>query len=119
MKSELAAVSAGGVLGALARSQISAAWPGLWAVWTINVSGSFLIGVLMVLIARRWPDRRLLRPFLGVGVLGGYTTFSAAMVDVTRATPAVALACLVGTATAALLAVWAGTALTSALVPAR
>ena len=119
MKSALAVVSAGGVLGALARSEISAAWPGLWAVWAINVSGSFLIGVLMVLTARRWPDRRLVRPFLSVGVLGGYTTFSAAMVDVTRATPAVALACLFGTATATLLAAWAGTALASALAPAR
>lgn len=120
MKSELLAVSAGGVLGALARYGLVSAWPDqLWAVWTINVSGSFGIGVLMVLIARRWPARRLLRPFLGVGVLGGYTTFSTAMVDVTQARPAVALLYLVGTVAAALLAVWAGTALTSALVPAR
>src|SRR6201992_4401295 len=77
----LAVISAGGALGALARYGLATAWPhpatGFpWATWTINVSGSFLIGVLMVLIERRFAGRRLIRPFFGVGILGGYTTFS-------------------------------------------
>jgi CrcB protein len=120
----LAAISAGGVLGALARYGLSTAWAhdpaGFpWATWTINVTGSFLIGVLMVLISRIWPERRLVRPFFGVGILGGYTTFSTSVVDVQQAVahgaPAIGLLYLAGTLVAALLAVWAGTALTEAL----
>jgi fluoride exporter len=121
----LAAVSAGGVLGALARYGISAAWshPAAgfpWATWTINVTGCFLIGVLMVLIARLWPERRLIRPFFGVGVLGGYTTFSTSVVDVQQAVghgaPGVAVLYLGATLVGALIAVWAGTAVTEAVV---
>ena len=41
-----------------------------------NLSGCLLIGVLMVLMAEVWAAHRLLRPFLGTGVLGGYTTLS-------------------------------------------
>ena len=51
----------------------------------INVSGCALIGVLMVLVENVWTGRRLLRPFLGVGVLGGYTTFSTYVLDVNQA----------------------------------
>ena len=46
--------------------------------------GSFLLGVLMVFVLDVWPPHRYVRPFLGVGVLGGYTTFSTYMLD-TRA----------------------------------
>jgi CrcB protein len=121
----LAAISAGGVLGGLARYGLSTAWPhdpaGFpWATWTINVSGSFLLGVLMVLITRRWPDRRLIRPFFGVGILGGYTTFSTSVVDVHEAVahgaPAVGLAALAATLVGAVAAVWAGTTLTTAVL---
>jgi CrcB protein len=121
----LAAISAGGVIGALARYGLATAWPHgpagfSWAIWIVNVSGCFLIGVLMVLIARRWPERRLIRPFFGVGILGGYTTFSTSVVDVQQAAAhgaaGVALLYLGATIVGALLAVWAGTALTSAVV---
>jgi CrcB protein len=118
----LAVISAGGVLGALARYAISTAWPHAvggfpWSTWFVNVSGCFLIGVLMVLIAEVWAGRRLVRPFLGVGVLGGYTTFSTSVVDVEQAAvhgaAGTALLYLVATLAGALLAVWvaaAGTA---------
>ena len=124
----VAAVSAGGVLGALARYGISVAWPhhagGFpWSTWTINVSGSFLIGVLMVLISARFPAQRLIRPFFGVGVLGGFTTFSTAMVDVQHAAsagaPYLALLYLGSTILATLVAVWAGTELTTAALRSR
>ena len=52
-----------------------------WATLLTNVVGCALIGVLMVLVAERWPDRRLVRPFLGTGILGGFTTFSTYVVD--------------------------------------
>jgi len=46
-----------------------------------NVSGSALLGVLLVVLARRFPADRYARPLLGTGMLGGYTTFSALSVD--------------------------------------
>ena len=42
----------------------------------VNISGSFLIGVLMTLLTERLQPHPNWRLFLGVGVLGGYTTFS-------------------------------------------
>src|SRR3954447_11481473 len=112
----LAAISAGGVLGAPARYALGVAWPHLpagfpWATWTINVSGCFLIGVLMTSIARHRPRHRYLRPFAGVGVLGGYTTFSTSIVDIQHAPPAVGLVYLAATLVGALSAVWAGSTL--------
>ncbi len=44
--------------------------------FVINVSGAFLIGVLMTLLTERWQPHPNWRLFLVVGVLGGYTTFS-------------------------------------------
>jgi CrcB protein len=43
---------------------------------TINVTGSFLIGLLMTLITERFGPNSNLRPLLVIGFLGGYTTFS-------------------------------------------
>ncbi|QYN40800.1 CrcB family protein [Pseudonocardia sp. DSM 110487] len=83
----LAVIAAGGVLGAEARYGVGAliphtpdAWP--WSTLLVNLSGCVLIGVLMVVIIELMYGHRLLRPFLGVGVLGGYTTFSTATVEV-------------------------------------
>ena len=60
--------------------------------------------------------RRLSRPLLGVGVIGGYTTFSAYAVEVQQLfvadRPATALAHLAATPVAALVAVWCATVLT-------
>jgi CrcB protein len=89
----------------------------------INISGCLLIGVLTVLIEEAGAGQRLLRPFLGVGVLGGFTTFSTYIVDFQHALAAGAvltgLAYLAGTLIAALIAVWAGSALTGRAVRAR
>lgn len=75
----LAVISAGGVLGALGRYGLATAWPHApghfpWATFVTNVSGCLLIGVLMVLVTEVLSAHRPIRPFLGVGVLGGYTT---------------------------------------------
>jgi CrcB protein len=112
----LATISAGGVLGALARYALGVAWPHSptgfpWATWTINVSGCFLIGILMTLIARHWPRQRYIRPFFGVGILGGYTTFSTSIVDIQHTSPAIGLLYLGVTVVGAMLAVWAGSLL--------
>jgi fluoride exporter len=117
--SVLIAIAAGGALGGLARHGLQVAFPVRtfpWATFGINVSGCLLIGVLMVLIARRRPNARLLRPFAGVGFLGGFTTFSTYVLDIRNTVaagePGVALLYLFGTLAAALVAVRAGMALT-------
>ncbi|MEU5450294.1 MULTISPECIES: CrcB family protein [Streptomyces] len=119
----LAAVAAGGALGALARYGALVLWPGAggfpWTVFVVNVSGCALIGVLMVLTVERGRIAHpLVRPFLGVGVLGGYTTFSTYAADVSgllaRQEVAVAMAYTAATAVAALAAVWAAAVATRA-----
>ena len=74
--------------------------------------GSLLIGILMVLVVEVWEAHPLVRPFLGVGILGGFTTFSTYVVDVQRLVDAgaagTALAYLAATLTAALVAVYVG-----------
>jgi CrcB protein len=116
----LAAVSAGGALGALARFGLTAAWPAPpgrlpWATFAVNVSGCLLIGVLLGLLAGARSEHPLLRPFLAVGVLGGYTTFAGYAVDgqrlLTAAAAGTAALYLAGTLAAALAAVAAGEAL--------
>jgi CrcB protein len=85
----LSAVAVGGVLGSEARYGLTLAFPEAtvgvpWTTFAVNVLGCLAIGVLMVAV-RRWDGRRpLLRPFAGVGVLGGFTTFSAYAVGVER-----------------------------------
>ena len=111
----LAVIAAGGALGASARYLITVAWPtpaGSFpgSTLAINILGCALIGVLMVLITDVWSRQRLLRPFLGTGVLGGFTTFSTYTVDIQRlvagAHLGTALLYLTVTPVGALLAVW-------------
>jgi CrcB protein len=124
----LAVISAGGVLGALARYGLSQAFPHQppgagWATFGINVAGCLLIGMLMVAVTEVWRAHRMVRPFLGVGVLGGFTTFSTYIVDIQRAVaagaPRIALAYLAGTLVAALAAVHAGVHLARLLTRLR
>jgi fluoride exporter len=123
----LGAISAGGAIGALARYGAGVAFPAApdgfpWATFGINVTGCLLIGVLMVMITEVRTVHPLTRPFLGVGVLGGFTTFSTYIVDIQRLVtaerPVTALAYLLGTLAAALTAVWLGITGTRALTGA-
>jgi CrcB protein len=82
----LPVIAAGGALGALARWGLSEALPHgpsdfPWATFGENVTGAFLLGLLMALVLDVLAHTRYVRPFLGVGLLGGYTTFSTYMVD--------------------------------------
>ncbi|MHB1307074.1 MAG: fluoride efflux transporter CrcB [Limisphaerales bacterium] len=77
-------VAMGGALGSVGRYWLSglvANWRGEtfpWGTLLVNASGSFLIGLLAALssVDGRWLAPNWFRPFLLVGVLGGYTTFS-------------------------------------------
>jgi CrcB protein len=123
----LLVIAAGGALGSLARWWLGElldhrAGDFPWATVTENVTGSFALGFLMVLVLELFPTLRYLRPFLGVGVLGGFTTFSTYALDtrtlVVADRPALALLYLGGTLVAGLLAVWVGLGLGRVLVTA-
>ncbi len=82
----IAAIAIGGLIGAEARYGIGLLLPHRagqfpWATVVVNASGCLLIGVLMVVLLELTAPHRLARPFLGVGILGGYTTFSTFAVD--------------------------------------
>lgn len=85
----LATVALGGVIGSLGRYAVGAALPHSpgsipWATLVVNVTGAFAMGLLVAYLVDRPGVHRLARPFVGVGVLGGWTTFSALAVDVVQ-----------------------------------
>lgn len=118
----LAVIAAGGVAGSLLRYGLGVLFPSApgfpWTTLFINVTGCLLIGVLMVAVTEIWTAPSWVRPLLGIGVLGGYTTFSTYVADigllVAGDAPRAALVYLVVTPLLALAAVWAGTAATRA-----
>jgi CrcB protein len=78
---ELAAIFAGGVIGALARLGLVEAlpftpgrWP--WATFAANVVGALALGYFMTRLQERLPLSAYRRPFLGTGLCGALTTFS-------------------------------------------
>ncbi|WP_327679429.1 fluoride efflux transporter CrcB [Kitasatospora sp. NBC_00458] len=121
----VAVVAVGGALGASARYGAGLLWPDgpaafPWTTLLVNVVGCALIGVLLVLVTEGRPVHPLVRPFLGTGVLGGFTTFSTYAVDIRRLVgegrPGAAAAYLGVTLLAALAAVWAAAGVTRRLV---
>lgn len=109
----LAAISLGGMAGASARYGLDLAWPAApggvpWGTLAVNATGCFLIGVLMATLSGIARPHPLLRPFLGIGLLGGFTTFSTYAVQVDtllrEGRALVALGYLAGTAVIALTA---------------
>ncbi|MGL5908885.1 MAG: fluoride efflux transporter FluC [Phycicoccus sp.] len=113
----LAAVAVGGALGSLGRWAVGLALPTAsggfpWATFCVNVSGAFAIGLLVAYLARRPRPHPLTRPFVGAGLLGGWTTFSALAVDAVALTSAgreaAALAYVAATFVLGVLAVPAG-----------
>ena len=117
-RTALVAVALGGVIGSLGRYAVGVALPHAagefpWATLTVNVSGAFAMGLLVAFLVDRPGVHRLARPFLGVGVLGGWTTFSALAVDVVQLGRADAVSPLVAYVAATFLvgtlAVGAGT----------
>jgi CrcB protein len=52
-----------------------------WATFWTNMSGSFLLGLLLTVLLERFPPTRLVRPFLATGILGAFTTMSTYQVE--------------------------------------
>lgn len=115
----LLAVAAGGALGAVLRWAATSAAPDgsgfPWTTLAINVTGSLALALLPAVAAIR--RRRLLTVALGPGLLGGFTTFSAYAEQgrglLGEGRPWAALAYLLGTVAACLVAVHIGRHLTS------
>jgi CrcB protein len=86
---ELAAIFAGGVIGALARGLLADAlptdpgqWP--WATFLANLAGAALLGYFVTRLQERLPLSSYRRPFLATGVCGALTTFSTMQLELLR-----------------------------------
>ncbi|MBO0842510.1 MAG: CrcB family protein [Nocardioides sp.] len=121
----LPVIAAGGAIGALARWGLATALPhgpdGFpWNTFITNITGCLLLGLLMAYVLGPGAGTRYLRPFVGVGILGGYTTFSTyeldarGLVDV-AATP-LALVYLVASVALGTAAAWLGLTIGRVLV---
>lgn len=118
---ELGAVFIGGALGALLRVWLArtfagtsaSAWP--WVTFSINVSGSFLLGFLATRLQDRLPQSTYRRPLLGTGFCGAYTTFSTVQMEIVRMIEhhhyGLGVAYGLASITSGYLAVWIATAL--------
>ena len=78
----LAAVGVGGAIGSMARYLLagfvqSASWNGFpYGIFIVNVTGGFVMGLLVEGMALKFNVSPVTRAFLTTGVMGGYTTFS-------------------------------------------
>jgi fluoride exporter len=85
---QIVAVALGGAIGAPLRYQLGRWFPvsagrfPFTTLW-INVSGAFVLAVLLTLLIERLPPTRYVRALVGTGVLGAFTTFSTFAVEVT------------------------------------
>jgi fluoride exporter len=86
---KLAAIFAGGFIGAVARAELGEAlpaggpqWP--WATFIVNIAGAFLLGYFATRLQERLPLSDYRRPFLGTGLCGALTTFSTMQLELLR-----------------------------------
>ena len=82
----LAVIAIGGMLGAAARFKLAEALPTTpghfpWATFWTNLSGSFLLGFLLIVLLERFPPTRYVRLFVATGILGAFTTMSTYVVE--------------------------------------
>lgn len=83
---ELAAVSAGGAVGALGRVGLEQAWPNAagswpWVTFAVNIAGALMLGCLMAALRRRGPISIPAYRLLGTGFCGALTTFSTMQIE--------------------------------------
>jgi CrcB protein len=120
----LAVVFAGGCLGGWARYAITSTWPTAsgrfpWAVFDVNVSGAFVLAVVVVL-ATDVVSSRYARPLLGTGFCGAFTTFSSIVVTAdelfAHGHAGLGAAYLAASIAGGLAAAWLGVLITRGLV---
>jgi CrcB protein len=118
---ELAAIFAGGFIGAVARAELAHAiptnpggWP--WATFIVNIVGAFLLGYFTTRLQERLPLSSYRRPLLGTGLCGGLTTFSTMQVELLRMLDANDLGLAVAYALVSVLAGFAAVAAATNLV---
>ncbi|WP_141015496.1 fluoride efflux transporter FluC [Nocardioides sambongensis] len=87
----LGLIAVGGAVGATGRWALGEAWGSTdlpWPVLVANTAGCLALGVLMALLLALAPagsrSAQRVRALVGVGMLGGFTTFSTAMLDIHR-----------------------------------
>ncbi len=120
-------VAAGGALGSAARHLVNVAAGRLlgpefpWGTLAVNVAGSFVMGLLIALMALKMQVSQEVRAFLTTGVLGGFTTFSAFSLDfallVERREAGLAALYVIASVGLSLAAIFAGLKLGRTLVP--
>jgi fluoride exporter len=118
---ELAAIFAGGVVGAVARAQLAEwlphapdEWP--WATFVVNILGAFLLGYFTTRLLERLPLSAYRRPALGTGLCGALTTFSTMQLELLHMLDDGAVALAVGYAAASVVAGFLDVALATNLV---
>ena len=86
---ELAAIFAGGCIGAVARAALvqglhvqPGEWP--WATFMVNILAALLLGYLITRLQERLPPYSYRRSFLGTGICGALSTFSTMMIELLR-----------------------------------
>ena len=116
--SQIVAIALGGALGSVGRflvagwfgRQFGATFP--WGTLAVNILGGLAMGLLVELMAQTWSVSPPIRAFLTVGVLGGFTTFSAFSLEtillLERGDLLAALGYVVSSVVLSVGAVWAG-----------
>jgi CrcB protein len=116
--SQIVAVALGGAIGSVGRyllagwvgRQLGAEFP--WGTLAVNVIGGLAMGLLIEVTAQSWSVSPAIRAFLAVGVLGGFTTFSAFSLETValfeRGEHAAALAYVAASVVLSVGAVWCG-----------
>ncbi len=116
--SQIVAIALGGALGSVGRF-LFAGWVGRvlgvnfpWGTLAVNVVGGLVMGLLVGLMAQAWSVTPAVRAFLTVGVLGGFTTFSAFSLETVllfqRGDVLAALGYIVSSVVLSVGAVWCG-----------
>lgn len=124
MPVRLVLIAIGGGLGSIARFYAGEQWPDEQhaiplTTLAINLLGSFLLGLLIVAVTETWPAHPLVRPFLGTGVLGGFTTFSTFAVQTRSLSGPIAIAYLALSLAGGIGLALAGVALMRQVIPRR